>query len=166
MIIEWTLNHRPLRSEVSPFRRLIDHLRQDLRLLGAKEGCRGGKCGACTVWVDGRVANACLILMGQIEGHEVVTIEGVNEKDRFTPVQEAFLTCSAIECGFCTPGMVMSATELLDKNTNPNRLEIKEAMKGHLCACIGYERILEAIEGVSLPPASEGSARMRAPRRP
>ncbi len=165
MIIEWVLNGRPLRSEVSPFARLLDFLRKDLRLLGLKEGCRGGKCGACTVWVDGKVANACLILMGQISGHEVITIEGINEKDQFTPLQESFLTTSAIECGFCTPGMIMTGTKLLEENQNPNRLEIREALKGHLCACAGYQRVIDAIEGVALPPASEGSARMSVTKR-
>lgn len=165
MIIEWILNGHPVRSEVSPFRRLIDYLRQDLRLLGVKEGCRGGKCGACTVWVNGQVANSCLILMGQVAGHEVTTIEGLNEKEKFTPLQESFLTFSAVECGFCTPGVIMSGTKLLDDNPNPDRLEIREALKGHLCACTGYQRMIDAIQGVALPPASEGSARMRAPRR-
>jgi len=161
VIIEWSLNGRPLRSEVSPFRRLLDYLRSDLKLLGAKEGCREGKCGACTVWIDGQVANACLKLMGQIDGKEVTTIEGLNEKERFTPLQEAFLTCSAIECGFCIPGMIMTGTALLHQDPNPGRLEIREALKGHLCACTGYQKMLDAIEGVALPPASEGQARMR-----
>ncbi len=160
MIIEWSLNGRPLRSEVSPFRRLLDYLRMDLKLLGTKEGCREGKCGACTIWVDGVSSNACLILMGQLEGREVTTIEGINEKDRFTPLQESFLTVSAIECGFCVPGMIMSGTALLDQQPNPSRLEAREALKGHLCACTGYQKILDAIEGVALPPTGEGQARM------
>jgi aerobic-type carbon monoxide dehydrogenase small subunit (CoxS/CutS family) len=161
MIIEWSLNGSPLRSEVNPFRRLLDYLRSDLKLLGTKEGCREGKCGACTLWVNGEPVNACLVLMGQLHGREVTTIEGINEKDRFTPLQESFLTCSAIECGFCIPGMIMSGTALLDENPNPNRLEIRTTLKGHLCACTGYQKILDAIEGIALPPASEGHARMR-----
>lgn len=161
MMIEWTLNGRPLRSEVDPFRRLLTYLREDLKLLGAKEGDQIGKCGADTVWIDGQVANAGLVLMGQLDGAEVTTIEGINEKDRFTPLQESFLTSSAIECGFCIPGMIMTATSLLDANPNPSRLEIREAMKGHLCACTGYQKILDAIEGIALPPTSEGRSRMR-----
>lgn len=164
MIIEWSLNGRPHRSEVSPFRLLLDYLRMDLKLLGTKEGCREGRCGACTIWVDGKVANACLILMGQLHGKEVSTIEGLNERDKFTPLQESFLTQTAIECGFCIPGMIMSATALLEQNSDPSRLEIREHLKGHLCACTGYQKILDAVEGVGLPPASEGSARMRARR--
>lgn len=164
MIIEWSLNGRPLRSEVSAFRRLLDYLRFDLKLLGTKEGCREGKCGACTLWLDGLPVNACLILMGQIQGKEVTTIEGVNEKDKFTPLQEAFLTCSSFECGFCIPGILMSGTSLLNEQPNPNRLEIRDQLKGHLCACTGYQKILDAIEGVALPPVSEGSARVRVKR--
>ncbi len=164
MIIEWSLNGRPLRSETSPFRRLLDYLRMDLKLLGTKEGCREGKCGACTVWLDGKPANACLVLMGQLDGKDVSTIEGLNERDKFTPLQESFLTQTAIECGFCIPGMVMSSTALLEQNTNPTRLEIREQLKGHLCACTGYQKILDAIEGVGLPPVSEGRARARAKR--
>jgi carbon-monoxide dehydrogenase small subunit len=164
MLIEWTLNGRPMRSEISPFTRLLDYLRTDLKLLGTKEGCREGKCGACTIWVDGQIANACLILMGQLSRKEVTTIDGINEKDKFTPLQESFLTNSAVECGFCVPGMMMSGTALLDRNPNPTRLEVREALKGHLCACTGYQNILDAIEGVGLPPASEGSARMRVKR--
>jgi aerobic-type carbon monoxide dehydrogenase small subunit (CoxS/CutS family) len=164
MIIEWSLNGRPLRSEVSPFRKLLDYLRQDLKLLGAKEGCREGKCGACTIWIDGQVANSCLVLMGQLSGKEVTTIEGINEKDKFTPLQESLLTASAIECGFCIPGMLMSGTVLLNQNPDPSRLQIRETLKGHLCACTGYQKIIDAIEGVGLPPAVDGRARMRARR--
>lgn len=161
MIIEWSLNGRPLRSQVSAFTKLLDYLRNELKLLGTKEGCREGKCGSCTIWIDGAIANACLVLMGQLQGKEVTTIEGINEKEKFTPLQESFLTCSAIECGFCVPGMVMTGTSLLDRNPNPTRLEIRSELKGHLCACTGYQRIVDAIEGVALPPASSGQARMR-----
>lgn len=164
MMIEWSLNGRPLRAEVSPFKRLMDYLRFDLKLLGTKEGCREGKCGSCTVWLDGSPVNACLILMGQLQGKEITTIEGINEKDKFTPLQESFLTASAFECGFCIPGILMSGTALLDQNPNPSRLEIREHLKGHLCACTGYQKILDAIEGVALPPVSEGSARVRVKR--
>jgi len=161
MIVEWTLNGRPLRSEVSPFRRLSEYLRRDLKLLGANIGCSEGKCGACTVWVDGVTANSCLLWMGQLEGKEVTTIEGLNQKDQFTPLQESLLTCSAVECGFCIPGIVMTGTALLDRDPNPSRLEIRETIKGHLCACMGYQKIVDAIQGVALPPVSEGEGRVR-----
>ncbi len=164
MIIEWSLNGRPLRSEVTPFTRLLDYLRLDLKLLGTKVGCREGKCGACTIWINGLPANACLVLMGTLQGKEITTIEGLNEKDKFTTLQERILTTSALECGFCIPGILMSGTALLNENSNPERLEIREALKGHLCACTGYQKILDAIEGVGLPPASEGANRVRVKR--
>lgn len=160
MIIEWTLNGKEMRSEVSPFKRLVDYLRNDLKLLGTNVGCSEGKCGACTVWVEGETANSCLLLMGQVNGKEVYTIEGINQKDQFTPLQESFLNHAAVECGFCIPGMLMTGTALLDKNPNPSRLEIQEEMKGHLCACMGYQKICDAIQGVALPPTSEGEARI------
>ena len=161
MIIEWTLNERPMRSEVSPFRRLVDYLRSDLKLLGTKEGGPECKTGSDTVWIDGEVANAGLVLMGQVSGKEITTIEGINEKDKFTPLQENLLNCSSFECGLCIPGILMSGTALLEKQPNPTRLEIKEALKGHLCACTGYQKILDAIEGVALPPTFEGKGRQR-----
>ncbi len=161
MIVEWTLNGRPFRSEVSPFKRLSEYLREDLKLLGTKTGCAEGKCGACTVWIGGQTANACLVLMGQLDGKEVTTIEGVNQKDQFTPLQESFLQCAALECGFCIPGLLMTGTALLDRQPNPSRLDIKEEIKGHLCACMGYQKIIDAIHGVGLAPVSEGEARVR-----
>lgn len=161
MKINWVLNGDEMQTEVSPFRRLVDFLRQDEKLLGTNVGCSEGKCGACTVWLDGEIVNACLVLMGQLNGREVTTIEGINHPEKFTALQESFLTCSAVECGFCIPGMLMTGTALLEKNPNPNRPEIREAMKGHLCACMGYQKILDAIQGVALPPTSEGEARAR-----
>jgi len=164
MIVEWSLNSRPLRSEVSPFKRLVDYLRKDLKLLGTNVGCSEGKCGACTVWINGSIANSCLVLMGQLQGKEVTTIEGLNQKDQFTPLQESFLTCSAVECGFCIPGLLMTGTALLNREPNPQRLEIREMLKGHLCACMGYQKIVDAIQGVGLAPTSEGEARVRSKR--
>lgn len=161
MIVQWTLNSRPLRSEVSPFKKLVEYLRTDLKLLGTNVGCHEGKCGSCTVWLDGVPVNSCLVLMGQVDGKEVTTIEGLNQKDQFTPLQENILTCSAMECGFCIPGMIMTGTQLLESNPNPTRMEIRESMKGHLCACMGYQKILDAIQGAALPPVSEGEAAMR-----
>lgn len=162
MLIEWTLNSRPMRSEVSPFKRLIDYLRRDLKLLGTNIDESVGRCtGASSVWMDGEVVNASLIIMGQVEGHEITTIEGLNQADQFTPLQESFLKNAAVECGFCIPGMLMSGTALLEKNPNPTRMEIKQALKGHLCACMGYQKIIDAIEGVGLAPVSSGEAAMK-----
>lgn len=160
IIVEWILNGSPLRSQVSPFRRLLDYLREDLKLLGTKDDCQLGVSGADTVWLEGETVNASLLMMGQLQNKEVVTIEGINEKDHFTPLQESILNCSAIECGFCIPGIMMTGTLLLDENPNPNRLQIRESLKGHLCACTGYQKMIDAIEGISLPPVSNGRARM------
>jgi len=161
MLVEWTLNGRPMRSEVSPFKKLHDYLRADLKLLGTNIGCSEGKCGSCTVWVDNEPVNSCLMLMGQVEGKEITTIEGINQKEQFTPLQENMLRCSAMECGFCIPGILMTGTALLEKNANPNRLEIRESLKGHLCACMGYQKIVDAIQGVALTPVSSGEARVK-----
>jgi len=163
MIVEWSLNGRPLRSEVSPFTRLVDYLREDLKLLGTNVGTdeEGRYNGACTVWLDGDVVYASLILMGQLQGKEITTIEGLNLKDKFTPLQESFLNCSAVECGYCIPGVIMTGTALLEKIPNPSRLEIREAIKGHLCACMGYQKMVDAIQGVAYTPVSEGEGRMR-----
>lgn len=162
MIIKWTLNSQPMQSEVSPFKKLIDFLRQDLKLLGTNVDTSDQKSsGVSTVWMDQKVVNASLVMMGQVQGREITTIEGINQKDQFTPLQESFLKNAAVECGFCIPGMLMTGTALLDKNPNPTRAEIKQALKGHLCACMGYQKIIDAIEGVGLPPVSSGEARMR-----
>jgi len=161
MLVEWTLNSTPMRSEVSPFKKLLDYLRTDLKLLGTNAGCSEGKCGSCTVWVDNQPANSCLMLMGQVEGKEITTIEGINQKEQFTPLQENILRCSAVECGFCIPGILMTGTALLEQNANPNRLEIRESLKGHLCACMGYQKIVDAIQGVALTPVSSGEARVK-----
>lgn len=161
MIIEWSLNSRPMRSEVSPFKRLVDYLRQDLKLLGTNiDETQTRAAGVSTVWMDGKVVNASLLIMGQVDGHEITTIEGINQKEQFTPLQESFLKCAAVECGFCIPGMLMTGTALLEKNPNPTRLEIREALKGHLCACMGYQKIVDAIQGVALPPVSSGEAKL------
>lgn len=161
MLVEWTLNGTPMRSEVSPFVKLLDYLRTDLKLLGSNIGCSEGKCGSCTVWVDNEPVNSCLVLMGQVEGKEITTIEGINQKEQFTPLQENMLRCSAVECGFCIPGILMTGTALLEQNANPTRMEIRESLKGHLCACMGYQKIVDAIQGVALTPVSSGEARVK-----
>jgi len=161
MLVEWTLNGTPMRSEVSPFKKLLDYLRTDLKLLGTNIGCSEGKCGSCTVWVDNQPVNSCLMLMGQVEGKEITTIEGINQKEQFTPLQENMLRCSAVECGFCIPGILMTGTALLEQNANPTRMEIRDSLKGHLCACMGYQKIVDAIQGVALTPVSSGEARVK-----
>jgi len=133
---------------IEPNLRLLDLLREELCLTGTKEGCGIGECGACTVILDGRAVNSCLILAGQCEGRDVTTIEGVTPESGLNPLQEAFLDHGAVQCGFCTPGMIMSAKALLDHNPAPTEAEIREAISGNLCRCTGYTQIVEAIQAV------------------
>ncbi len=124
---------------------LLGVLREQLGLTGTKLNCEQGECGACTVLLDGRPVNACLVLAASAGGHEVVTVEGLSEPGFPSRVQEAFMTCDAAQCGYCTPGMVMSATALLDRCPHPSRSEIEEAVAGNYCRCTGYESIVRAI---------------------
>lgn len=130
---------------VPSHRRLLDFLREDLDLIGAKEGCGGGECGACTVLVNGEPVNACLMLAAEADGADVLTVEGLAQGDNLDPVQEAFVENSALQCGYCIPGMIMSAKALLLRNPSPTRLEVVEAISGNLCRCTGYARIVDAI---------------------
>ena len=134
---------------IDPNLRLLDLLRDNLRLTGTKEGCGIGECGACTVILDGRAVNACLILAGQCEGREVTTIEGVTPKDGLSPLQQSFLDHGSVQCGFCTPGMILSAQALLDHNPTPTEAEIRTAISGNLCRCTGYTQIVEAIQAIA-----------------
>ncbi|MGE5573180.1 MAG: (2Fe-2S)-binding protein [Bacteroidota bacterium] len=130
---------------VPSHRRLLDFLREDLDLIGAKEGCGGGECGACTVLVNGEPLNSCLMLAVEADGAEVLTVEGLGDAKDLDAVQEAFVQNSALQCGYCIPGMVMSAKSLLIRNPNPTRDEVVEAISGNLCRCTGYARIVDAI---------------------
>jgi len=127
-------------------RRLADFLREDLDLTGTKVGCGIGMCGSCTVLVDGQVKRACLLTLGTVEGRRVVTIEGLAPRDGpLHPVQQAFVDRGAIQCGFCTPGMVMASVGLLQRNPRPTRAQVREALKGNLCRCTGYRQIVDAV---------------------
>ena len=143
--VNFTLNGQPVSVETTPHRRLLDLLREDLRLTGTKEGCAVGECGACTVIPDGKAVTSCLVLAASVEGSSVVTIEGVGENGRLDPIQEAILRNHALQCGFCTPGFVMSAKALLEENPNATVEEIRRAISGNLCRCTGYEQLTVAI---------------------
>jgi len=142
--IHLVVNEEDYYLEVKPNRVLLDVLREDLELTGTKKGCGLGKCGACTVLLNGRPVHSCLILALQVDGCEITTIEGVG-KDEIHPLQEQFVEKGAIQCGFCTPGMINTAKALLDKNPHPDQEDIKEAIAGNLCRCTGYHKIVEAI---------------------
>jgi aerobic-type carbon monoxide dehydrogenase small subunit (CoxS/CutS family) len=124
---------------------LLYVLREGLGYTGTKNGCEAGECGACTVLVNGEPTNACMVLAVELDGCEITTIEGLAEGDKLSPLQQAFVELNAIQCGFCTPGMLMAGTALLERNSNPSEDEIKAAMVGNLCRCTGYQRIIDAV---------------------
>ncbi len=141
-----TVNGKPYELMVKSNTLLVDVLRKELKLTGTKVGCLDSACGACTVHIDGKAVRSCSILALQANGRQVTTIEGVADGDELHPIQEAMVKHGAIECGFCTPGMVMSAKALLDENPSPTREEVREAIQGNLCADEGYVKYIEAIE--------------------
>lgn len=132
-------------KEIDPSIRLIDFLRDELKLKGTKEGCGEGECGACTVIVNGKAINSCLMLASSADGKNVITIEGISDKDTLHPIQEAFMETGAVQCGYCTPGMILSAKALLDKKPNASEEEIKVSLSGNLCRCTGYKKIIQAV---------------------
>ncbi len=142
--ITLTVNNEPWQVEVNPNQTLLGLLREQLYLTGTKEGCSTGDCGACTVLLDGEPVNSCLVLAVEVAGHSIITIEGLAEGDDLHPVQSAFVEKGAIQCGFCTPGMILSAKALLDRNPKPTEMEVREAIAGNLCRCTGYAKIVEA----------------------
>lgn len=145
MLLRFQLNGRPVEIEVAPGRRLLDLLREDLGLIGTKEGCGEGECGACTVLVDGKPRLACLTLAVQVEGKHVLTVEGLAQRGQLHPLQQAFVETAGVQCGFCTPGFLMAAYALLLENPHPTREEVREWLSGNLCRCTGYEQIVEAV---------------------
>lgn len=145
MKLEFTLNGRAVEMETTPDRRLVELLREDLGLWGTKEGCGTGECGACTIRVDGETRLSCLMFAAQLQGREVMTIEGLSKTpESLHPVQEAFVESGAVQCGFCTPGMVMSLSTYLEDHPDPDDASIRKAISGNLCRCTGYQKIVEA----------------------
>jgi xanthine dehydrogenase E subunit len=149
MLIRLTVNGKQHTLEVEPEARLLDLLRQKLKLTGAKEGCGEGECGACTVIMNGEAVNSCMVLAYQARNAEILTIEGLAPNGGLDVVQQSFVDNGAVQCGYCTPGMVMSTKALLMKNTNPSEAEIKEALAGNLCRCTGYVNIIKAVKAAA-----------------
>ena len=143
--VKFFLNEKQVQLETKPNRRLLDILREDFKLTGTKEGCSIGECGACTVIMNGQAVNSCLVLAGQVDRAEIITIEHLAENGKLDSLQQNFLEAGAVQCGYCTPGILMSATALLLENPHPTEEEIKEAIAGNLCRCTGYKQIIQAI---------------------
>jgi aerobic-type carbon monoxide dehydrogenase small subunit (CoxS/CutS family) len=149
LVVSFVLNGKPLSVAAAPTEILADTLREGFGLTGTKVACGTGDCGTCTVILDGEAVRSCLLLTAMVEGKNVVTIEGMAGEADIHPIQQAFIDTGAVQCGYCTPGMILAAKALLDENPKPNADEIKEAISGNLCRCTGYTKIIEAIDKVA-----------------
>ncbi len=145
MQISFTVNGAQRSVETFPMARLLDVLREQLHLTGTKEGCGEGECGACTVILDGQIVNSCLVPVAQVSGADIKTIEGVAQQDQLHAVQQAFIDHGGAQCGICTPGMVLAAVDLLNRNPEPSETEIRNGLAGNLCRCTGYMKIFESV---------------------
>ncbi len=147
--VRFKVNGEEVSLEVKPYETLLETLRERLELTGAKEACGLGACGACTVLLDGQPVRSCLVLTPEVEGAEITTIEGLREGDKLHPLQEAFMSHGAVQCGFCTSGMILTAKALLDREPRPERSRIVKAISSNICRCTGYKKIVEAVEAAS-----------------
>ena len=143
-----TINGEKVEREADPCKRLLDFLRDDCGLTGVKEGCSEGECGACTVLLDQKAVTSCTVFTGQVMGKEIITIEGLEKDGELDVLQKAFIENGAIQCGFCTPGLIMTAVEIVGTGKRYNRDELRKLISGHLCRCTGYENILNAMERI------------------
>ncbi len=143
--VQTTVNGRGVEFLCEPRHSLLEVLRDELRLTGSKEGCNNGNCGACNVLLDGRLVNSCLVLAVEVQGRDVVTIEGVAGPEGLHPLQQKFLEHAALQCGICTPGFILSAKALLDRNPNPTEAQVRHWLAGNLCRCTGYDKIVRAV---------------------
>jgi carbon-monoxide dehydrogenase small subunit len=147
--IKITVNGNNYELQVKPWATLLDVIRDDLGLTGTKEGCGEGECGACTVIMDGKAVNSCIMLATEANGKKIITVEGLADGDKLHPIQEAFLEMGGMQCGFCTPGMILSTKILLDANKNPNDDEIRKGLEGNFCRCTGYTKIFESVKAAA-----------------
>ena len=159
MIVTFILNGQPVSKDLAPSRRLIDVLREDFLLTGAKEGCGEGECGSCTILMDGLPVHACMVLAGQLDGHRLLTIEGLSASGELDILQQAFIENNAVHCGFCTPGMIMAAKGLLLQNSDPTEEEIRTAISGNICRCSDYRQIVMAVKDAAARLRAQGGAR-------
>ena len=156
-----TLNGRQRRYGALPGQTLLQVLRQELNAAEVKNGCERGDCGACVVFMDGVLVNACLVLAVQADGSQIVTVKGIGTRNDLHAIQEAFIAHGAIQCGFCTPGMILAAKALLDENPHPTEMDIRRALAGNYCRCTGYLKIIEAVRSASRALSKEGSTASR-----
>jgi carbon-monoxide dehydrogenase small subunit len=156
--VQTTINGEAAEYLCEPRQSLLEVLRDVLHLTGAKEGCNNGNCGACSVILDGCLVNSCLVLGAELEGKSLETIEGLADPDQLHPIQDAFLENAALQCGICTPGFIMAAKALLDKNPNPTEHEVRYWLAGNLCRCTGYDKIIRAVLSAAEIMSSEASA--------
>ncbi len=156
--VQTTINGETAEFLCEPRQSVLEVLRDVLYLTGAKEGCNNGNCGACSVILDGRLVNSCLVLGAELEGKSLETIEGLAEPDQLHPIQDAFLENAALQCGICTPGFIVAAKALLDQNPNPTEHEIRYWLAGNLCRCTGYDKIVRAVQDAAKTMSSEVSA--------
>jgi carbon-monoxide dehydrogenase small subunit len=147
--IKFTVNGKDYEVSVPPWRTLLEVIREELGLTGTKEGCGLGECGACTVIMNGKTVNSCLVLAAEADGKQITTIEGLANGDKLHPLQQAFINHGGFQCGFCTPGMIMSAKALLDANPKPTEDEIRQGISGNFCRCTGYTKIIESIKAAA-----------------
>jgi carbon-monoxide dehydrogenase small subunit len=147
--IQLKVNGQQYELEIDPWRTLLEVLRDQLELTGTKESCSDGQCGSCAVLVNNKAMDSCLMLAVEAQGKDILTIEGLAKDTQLHPIQESFIEHGAIQCGFCTPGMIMATKALLDENPTPNEAEIKTAIAGHLCRCTGYFQIIEAVQAAA-----------------
>ena len=154
-ILSLNVNGNSYEVAINPWQTLLDVLRDELRLIGTKKGCGIGTCGVCTVIMDGKAILSCLTLAIECEGHTISTIEGISTSESLHPIQQSFIENGAVQCGFCTPGIVMTSKALLDENQKPDEDEIKDALSGTFCRCTGHIKIMEAVKKVSEPKEEE-----------
>jgi aerobic carbon-monoxide dehydrogenase small subunit len=155
VIINSTINGNPIDFMAEPQQSLLECLRDTVGLTGSKEGCNDGNCGACSVLINGRLVNSCMVLGVEIEGQEVTTVEGLSDLQELHPVQEAFVEEDGLQCGYCTPGFIVSTKALLDKNSNPTEEEIRFWLAGNLCRCTGYDKIIRSVQAAAKLSAQE-----------
>ncbi len=160
VLVNTTINGEAVEFLCEPQQSLLEVLRNVLDLTGTKQGCNDGNCGACSILLDGRLVNSCLVLAVEAEGHEITTVEGLADWQGLHPLQQSFIEQDALQCGFCTPGMLIAAKALLDRNPMPTEAEIRAWMAGNLCRCTGYDKIIKAVEAAAAAMTTEKEARV------